>query len=87
MVVPQTAGTLEIPALAFSSFGPTLSRIVRNETPALPLRVEGGAESVPEEESPYLSPPPLGDPVGLGQPEEHSHANSCPLPPPAAPAP
>jgi hypothetical protein len=42
VIVPQTAGTLEIPALAFSYFDPSQRRIVKSETAALPLRVEGG---------------------------------------------
>jgi BatD DUF11 like domain len=43
VVVPQTAGTLEIPSLAFSYFDPSARNIVRTETTPLPLRVEGGA--------------------------------------------
>jgi hypothetical protein len=43
VVVPQTAGTLEIPSLAFSYFDPSAARIVRSTTPAIPLRVAGGA--------------------------------------------
>ncbi|HXB56690.1 MAG TPA: BatD family protein [Vicinamibacteria bacterium] len=42
VVVPQTSGTLEIPSLAFSYFDPQAGRILRAETPALPLRVGGG---------------------------------------------
>ena len=42
VVVPQTAGTLEIPALQFSYFDPQAGRIVQSETAPLPLRVEGG---------------------------------------------
>jgi hypothetical protein len=43
VVVPQTSGTLEIPSLAFSYFDPQAGRILRAQTPALPLRVGGGA--------------------------------------------
>src|SRR5437867_4338837 len=46
VVVPQTAGTLEIPSLAFSYFDPTAKHIVRSETPPVPLRVQGGAPGV-----------------------------------------
>jgi hypothetical protein len=42
VVVPQTSGTLEIPSLAFSYFDPQLGRILRAQTPALPLQVGGG---------------------------------------------
>jgi hypothetical protein len=42
VVVPQTAGTLEVPSLAFSFFDPTAGRVVKSETPALPLRVQAG---------------------------------------------
>ena len=42
VVVPQTAGALEVPALAFSYFEPAAGRIVRVETAPLTLRVEGG---------------------------------------------
>jgi hypothetical protein len=42
VVVPQTTGTLEVPALAFSYFDPAASRVVRAETKQMPLRVEGG---------------------------------------------
>ena len=43
VVVPQTSGTLEIPALAFSYFDPARRAVVRSATTPLPLRVEGGA--------------------------------------------
>lgn len=42
VVVPQTTGTIEIPALAFPYFDPSAGRIVRSETRPLPLRVDGG---------------------------------------------
>lgn len=47
VVVPQTAGTLEVPSLAFSFFDPTAGKVIKSETPALPLRVEAGAAGVP----------------------------------------
>jgi oxygen tolerance protein BatD len=45
VVVPETAGTLEVPSLAFSYFDPSAGRVVRSATAALPLRVEGGTGS------------------------------------------
>jgi hypothetical protein len=41
VVVPQTLGTLEIPALAFSYFDPTTRAVVRSTTRALALEVQG----------------------------------------------
>jgi hypothetical protein len=41
VVVPQTVGTLEIPALAFSYFDPATERIVEAKTTPIPLRVGG----------------------------------------------
>jgi hypothetical protein len=46
VVVPQTSGTLEIPALAFTYFDPSQRRIVHSSTTPLPLRVEGGGPGV-----------------------------------------
>jgi len=43
VVVPQTAGTLEIPSLTFSYFDPSEKHIVHRSTPVLPLQVSGGA--------------------------------------------
>jgi len=43
VIVPQTSGTIEIPSLAFSYFDPSKERVVRSETPPVPLRVAGGA--------------------------------------------
>jgi BatD DUF11 like domain len=40
VVIPETAGALEVPPLPFSYFDPQLGRIVRTETTALPLQVE-----------------------------------------------
>ena len=52
VVVPQTVGTLEIPALAFSYFDPSTGRIMHSTTSAIPLRVEGGTSA-------GIAPPPL----------------------------
>ncbi len=41
VVVPETTGTLDIPSLSFAYFDPEAGRIVRAETPALPLVVQG----------------------------------------------
>jgi hypothetical protein len=42
VVVPETGGTVEVPALAFSYFDPSAGRIVTARTAPLALRVEGG---------------------------------------------
>ena len=42
VVVPETSGTVEVPALTFSYFDPGARRIVTTETAPLALRVEGG---------------------------------------------
>jgi hypothetical protein len=42
VVVPETSGVVEIPALAFSYFDPAAGRIVNAETTPLALKVEGG---------------------------------------------
>ena len=43
VVVPQTAGMIEIPSLAFSYFDPSAERLARTETAPLPLQVEGAS--------------------------------------------
>ena len=43
VVVPQTAGGLEVPALSFSYFDPTSDRIVHTATAPIHLAVTGGA--------------------------------------------
>ena len=43
VIVPQTAGSLEIPALTFSYFDPAGGRIVRSTTTPLSLRIDAGA--------------------------------------------
>jgi hypothetical protein len=40
--VPETSGTVEVPALSFSYYDPSAGRIVTAETAPLTLRVEGG---------------------------------------------
>jgi oxygen tolerance protein BatD len=42
-IVPETGGTLEVPALSFAYFDPTAERLARAETPAQPITVQGGA--------------------------------------------
>jgi BatD DUF11 like domain len=42
VVVPETGGTVEVPALEFSYFDPSAGRIVTAGTAPLALRVEGG---------------------------------------------
>ena len=42
VVVPQTAGTLEVPSLPFSYFDPGAGRLVHAGTAPIALRVEGG---------------------------------------------
>jgi hypothetical protein len=42
VVVPETGGTVEVPALAFSYFDPSSGRIATAGTAPLALRVEGG---------------------------------------------
>jgi len=46
VVVPETSGTVEVPALSFSYFDPGAGRIVAAETAPLTLRVEGGTVAV-----------------------------------------
>lgn len=66
VVVPQTTGTLEVPALAFSFFDPAAGRVATAETKALPLRVEGGtsAVGVPAAPAPRAAAP-AGGPLPL----------------------
>jgi hypothetical protein len=54
VVVPETSGRVEIPALAFSWFDPKAGAIVRTETKPLTLRVEGGtaAAGLPAPQAP-----------------------------------
>ena len=42
VVVPETSGTVDVPALSFSYYDPSAGRIVTAETAPLTLRVEGG---------------------------------------------
>jgi len=41
VVVPETTGVLEIPALRFAAFDPATGKVAQTETPAIPVRVEG----------------------------------------------
>jgi hypothetical protein len=66
VIVPQTAGTLEVPALAFTYFDPSKQRIERSETAALPLSVQGGAAGVaPAVPLAGSGPIPSGGPLPL----------------------
>ena len=42
VIVPETSGALEIPALAFAYFDVDKKQVVRRETAAIPFRVQGG---------------------------------------------
>lgn len=42
-IVPETAGRLEVPPLAFAYFDPSAGRLARAETQALEVAVQGGA--------------------------------------------
>jgi hypothetical protein len=58
VVVPETSGTLEVPAVAFPYFDPKTEAVVTTETAPLPLRVEGGTAATG---SPAAPAPTLGD--------------------------
>lgn len=45
VVVPETAGTVEVPALTFEYFDPEARQLVRVESAPLALRVEGGGSA------------------------------------------
>ena len=45
VVVPETSGRLQVPSLPFAYFDPAEGRVVRAETAALALEVQGGAAS------------------------------------------
>jgi hypothetical protein len=47
VVVPETSGVVELPALPFSWFDPSAGRIVTARTEPLTLRVEGGTVALP----------------------------------------
>jgi hypothetical protein len=47
VVVPETAGSLEVPALAFSYFDPDAGRLVQADTSPLSLRVEAPPGGIP----------------------------------------
>jgi hypothetical protein len=66
VVVPQTSGTLEVPALAFSFFDPATGRVAKAETKAMPLKVEGGTAAVGIPVAPAPRPgAPAGGPLPL----------------------
>jgi BatD DUF11 like domain len=66
VVVPQTSGTLEVPALTFTFFDPASGRVAAAETKAMPLRVEGGtaAAGMPAVPAPRAAAP-VGGPLPL----------------------
>ncbi|HEX5044753.1 MAG TPA: BatD family protein [Candidatus Polarisedimenticolaceae bacterium] len=61
VVVPQTAGSLEVPPLSFSYFDPASDRIVRTSTAPIHLAVAGGAVA-------GNAPPPPPGAVAAGGP-------------------
>jgi BatD DUF11 like domain len=66
VVVPQTSGTLEVPALAFRFFDPATGKVATAETKAMPLRVDGGtaAAGAPVAPAPRAAAP-AGGPLPL----------------------
>jgi hypothetical protein len=58
VVVPETSGTLEVPAVAFPYFDPKKEAVVTAETAPLSLRVKGGTVAAG---SPSVPAPTLGD--------------------------
>jgi len=65
VVVPQTSGTLEIPALTFSYFDPSTGRVQKSVTAPLPLRVAGGAPGAVPPQMPGAGPVARGGPLAL----------------------
>jgi hypothetical protein len=47
VVVPETSGVVEVPALPFSWFDPSAGRVVTAQTKPLTLKVEGGTGALP----------------------------------------
>ena len=47
VLVPETSGTVQVPALGFSWFDPASGRVVSSQTEPLALRVEGGTVALP----------------------------------------
>jgi hypothetical protein len=47
VVVPETSGVVEVPALPFSWFDPSAGRVVTAQTKPLTLKVEGGTGTLP----------------------------------------
>ena len=58
VVVPETSGRLQVPALPFSYFDPSEGRVVRAETSPLALEVAGGV-AAPGATAPVSGPAPL----------------------------
>jgi hypothetical protein len=58
VVVPETSGTLEVPAVAFPYFDPKTETVVTTETAALSLHVEGGTVAAG---APAAAPAPIGN--------------------------
>jgi hypothetical protein len=58
VVVPETSGTLEVPAVEFPFFDPKAERVVSSTTDALTLRVERGTVAAAQ---PIPAAPSLGD--------------------------
>jgi hypothetical protein len=56
VVVPETAGSLEVPALPFAYFDPQAGRVVRVQTRPLPLRVEGAVAAAGVPPPPFSAP-------------------------------
>jgi hypothetical protein len=66
VVVPQTAGPIEVPALSFSYFDTTAARLETAETSPLPLRVEGGTATAGlSVAAPAVLPPRAGGSLPL----------------------
>jgi len=67
VVVPETSGTVEVPALSFSYFDPSAGRIVVALTSPLALRVEGGtvAAGLPSTPSRAIGALPLRSELDL----------------------
>jgi hypothetical protein len=67
VVVPETSGTVEVPALSFSYFDPSAGRIVTAATAPLSLRVEGGtvAAGLPQTPARAVGALPLRSEIDL----------------------
>jgi BatD DUF11 like domain len=66
VVVPETGGTLEVPALPFAFFDPEAGRIVRSQTSPLTLSVQGpAATALGGAPAPVLPAPTIGGKLPL----------------------